>query len=286
MLSQSNITQKICRTVHIFIKKSNKIFIPIQSQQQQRYYIPSTILLSKFSSSLDPHCPQPLTDDSAYELILTLKDSERLSMKNAIEKYDAFRVKQGFEGQLAANRWRSRFGRPAKMPALGEVDPSGSYCKVPDDWLRKKSAEKAKAPSTSELWKIFMVNAVPFIGFGFLDNFTMIIAGDYIEHAFGLFMCISTMAAAGLGNTISDVIGIGSAYYVERLSEMLGLKAPNLTPVQMDMKTSRRAGNMGRIFGITLGCLIGMFPLLFIDTKKKTIEDNDIKTAPDTTANT
>ncbi|XP_055372054.1 transmembrane protein 65, partial [Condylostylus longicornis] len=179
------------------------------------------------------------------------------------------------KGELAAHKWRSRFGRPSKIPAF-DPDPTGSYCAIPVDWLKRKLAEKAPPPSTQDLWKIFMVNAVPFIGFGFLDNFTMIIAGDYIEHCFGMFMCISTMAAAGLGNTISDVLGIGSAYYVERGCEMLGLKAPDLTPIQMDMKSSRRAGNMGRIFGITAGCLIGMFPLLFIDsTKKKDDEKKD-----------
>jgi hypothetical protein len=42
-----------------------------------------------------------------------------------------------------------------------------------------------------------IINALPFIGFGFLDNFTMIIAGDYIEHSIGIVMTISTMAAAG-----------------------------------------------------------------------------------------
>lgn len=41
-------------------------------------------------------------------------------------------------GQLAAFRWRSKFGRPAGVPSLGEVDPTGSYCAVPDDWLLRK----------------------------------------------------------------------------------------------------------------------------------------------------
>lgn len=61
-------------------------------------------------------------------------------------------------------------------------------------------------------------------------------------------MCISTMAAAGLGNTISDVLGIGSAYYVERGCEYLGLKPPDLTPIQMEMKSSRRAANYVSFF--------------------------------------
>ena len=56
-------------------------------------------------------------------------------------------------------------------------------------------------------------------------------------------MCISTMAAAALGNTISDVIGIGSAFYVERAVEACGFKPPKLTPVQLSMKISRRSAN-------------------------------------------
>lgn len=41
-------------------------------------------------------------------------------------------------GQLAAIRWRSKLGRPSKIPSLGEVDPTGTYCPMPDDWLNRK----------------------------------------------------------------------------------------------------------------------------------------------------
>lgn len=139
-------------------------------------------------------------------------------------------------------------------------------------------AEAEPTPSTRDLMKLGLVNALPFIGFGFLDNFTMIIAGDYIEHTLGLFMCISTMAAAALGNTISDVIGIGSAFYVEKLAEMSGVRPPKLTPIQLEMKASRRAANMGRVWGITIGCLLGMCPLLFMKDEDK---DGDKKKAAD-----
>lgn len=74
----------------------------------------------------------------------------------------------------------------------------------------------------------------------------MIIAGDYIEHSLGMIMTISTMAAAALGNTISDVLGIGSAVYVERFVEIIGIRSPDLTPVQLEMKSARRASNMVR----------------------------------------
>lgn len=52
------------------------------------------------------------------------------------------------------------------------------------------------------------------------------------------------MAAAALGNTISDVIGIGSAFYVEKLAEMSGVKPPKMSPIQLEMKASRRAANL------------------------------------------
>lgn len=74
-----------------------------------------------------------------------------------------------------------------------------------------------------------------------------IIAGDYIEYSLGTFMTISTMAAAALGNTISDVLGIGSAVYVERIVEIIGIKPPDLTPIQLEMKSARRASNLVRI---------------------------------------
>ncbi|KAK9513007.1 hypothetical protein O3M35_001298 [Rhynocoris fuscipes] len=57
-------------------------------------------------------------------------------------------------------------------------------------------------------------------------------------------MVISTMAAAALGNTLSDILGLGSAYYVEQLAAKVGVKPPALSPVQLDMPTSRFAANL------------------------------------------
>lgn len=92
----------------------------------------------------------------------------------------------------------------------------------------------------------FLVNAVPFVGFGFLDNFFMIIAGDYIEGSIGVYMCLSTMAAAALGNTISDVFGLGLAHYVEKFCFFIGIEAPELTPTQQNMSITQRAGSFVR----------------------------------------
>jgi len=46
-------------------------------------------------------------------------------------------------------------------------------------------------PSSKECRICFVHNAVPFIGFGFLDNVVMIVAGDYIDSTLGVAFNIS-----------------------------------------------------------------------------------------------
>ena len=75
--------------------------------------------------------------------------------------------------------------------------------------------------------------AVPFVGFGLCDNAVMIMAGESIETALGVGLGLSTMAAAGFGNTVSDVVGIGLSSKIETFAERLGFQAPqNLTQAQ------------------------------------------------------
>lgn len=82
------------------------------------------------------------------------------------------------------------------------------------------------------------------------------------------------MAAAALGNTISDILGIGSAFYVERLANRIGYSPPKLSPIQMEMSCSRNSANIGRVLGVTLGCILGMCPLLFLNKKQKEDSEN------------
>jgi hypothetical protein len=122
-------------------------------------------------------------------------------------------------------------------------------------------------PTFSQLRQVFIHQSLPFVGFGFLDNLIMIIAGDYIDATIGVTLGISTMAAAGLGNALSDVAGIGSAYYVEQFAAKIGVKTPKLSLVQLQMPRTRWSIQLGRAFGVAIGCVIGMFPLLFLPTK-------------------
>ncbi|EKX52731.1 hypothetical protein GUITHDRAFT_150638 [Guillardia theta CCMP2712] len=114
-----------------------------------------------------------------------------------------------------------------------------------------------------QLWLVGTASAVPFIGFGFMDNAIMILAGEIIELKIGAIFSISTMAAAAIGNLISDVAGVGMGSYVEKVARKIGFKEPNLSPEQMDLRSTQIASNAGAAFGVSLGCFLGMFPLLF-----------------------
>ncbi|XP_039479901.1 uncharacterized protein C03B8.3 isoform X1 [Drosophila santomea] len=221
---------------------------------------------SKFSTHLSM--------DRAMELLCNLDDEERSNLRSALGRLDADKEKKLYESQLAFGSWRTRFGRLSNKTELGQVI-AGTFCAVPDDWLRKKLVETAASPTAGQLYSIFFVNAVPFVAFGFLDNFIMIMAGEYIEYYLGHFITLSTMAAAGLGNTISDILGITMATYVENGCQILGLKQPNLTPAQFELKSSKRSSSYGRIVGITVGCLLGMCPLWYMDEKADKVNVTD-----------
>ncbi|KAK3795559.1 hypothetical protein RRG08_013284 [Elysia crispata] len=92
--------------------------------------------------------------------------------------------------------------------------------------------------------------------------------GEYIDVTLGAAFGISTMAAAALGNLISDVGGLGSAHYVETLAARVGVRNPHLSPEQVEMRRTKWASNLGKFIGVTVGCLLGMFPLLFFNDKK------------------
>lgn len=96
-------------------------------------------------------------------------------------------------------------------------------------------------------------------------------AGEYIDTYFGAVLGISTMAAAALGNWLSDLAGVGTAHYVEYVFSKFGVRSPALLPEQVDMKQTRWASNVGRAVGISIGCILGMFPLLFMKGR----EDED-----------
>ncbi|XP_059366134.1 transmembrane protein 65-like [Carassius carassius] len=143
-----------------------------------------------------------------------------------------------------------------------------------------QGSEDSSPPTAAQLRYILLHNAIPFIGFGFLDNAIMIAAGTQIELSIGLTLGISTMAAAALGNLVSDLAGLGLAGYVEALAARFGMQIPDLTPKQVDMWQTRVTSHMGKAIGVAIGCILGMFPLLFLSDDEEEKKEKKMKNHP------
>ncbi|XP_054007894.1 uncharacterized protein LOC128891939 isoform X1 [Hylaeus anthracinus] len=245
--------QKLCRVNSILLGKCLSPPFALDTWTVQRTCHGNKSKVDNF--------PGTLSKQQAKELTAKLTSEEREHFLSALQECKSEEDKAGYQRQLAAFRWCNELGRPTKIPSLGDVDATGKYCRVPDDWLLRKYVENVPGPTTKNLVLVAIANAIPFIGFGFLDNFIMIIAGDQIEMILNKKFPISTMAAAALGNTVSDIIGIGSVHYVEIFAHKIGFQAPKLTSIELNLPKTKLAANLGRVVGVTIGCLIGMTPI-------------------------
>lgn len=124
---------------------------------------------------------------------------------------------------------------------------------------------ESDAATNTQLRQLFLRTMAPYIGFGIVDNGLMVISGEMIDLYLGTMFGISTMAAAALGNAFSNGIGMGCHGVIERAASAIGLKDPKLTMDQMKQSKVHLVKTGASIVGIITGCLIGMFPLLFMN---------------------
>jgi len=121
---------------------------------------------------------------------------------------------------------------------------------------------------------VAVTKGLPFVAFGFFDNIIMITAGEQIDLMFGAKLGLSSMAAAGLGNTVADVVGINISHSIENRFKKVDGFAPKLTKAQWTMPQTKRAKWLGCAIGMASGCLLGLTPLLFLDGPKKESADH------------
>ena len=112
--------------------------------------------------------------------------------------------------------------------------------------------EASSPPTAKQLFHVMLRNGVPFVGFGFLDNAGMIIFGEYIDDTIGAAFRLSTMASAGLGNAVSDVLGLGFGKVIESISIRLGLPdpkvcVPRVPPPSHSSRLTPAGGRVGRM---------------------------------------
>lgn len=93
------------------------------------------------------------------------------------------------------------------------------------------------------------------------------------------------MCAAAIGNIISDICGVAFGTVIEdtvasfsksieKLSrgKLTMPPMPKLTHEQRNLRSVRFSNQLGCALGLTVGCIIGMFPLLFFEDEKKVVE--------------
>jgi len=133
----------------------------------------------------------------------------------------------------------------------------------------EQTVGKAVPPAIKD-W--FVRFASKFIGsfiFGFIDNFIMVIAGSFIDKGIAVMLggAGGAMFAAGLGNTISDVVGQLGSEKIESTMNAMGLDVQAVSDEQMKEAPSwmRFLDKNAGVIGIALGCLVGLFPLAFLE---------------------
>ena len=144
-------------------------------------------------------------------------------------------------------------------------------------------------PTNEQLKIVAMHQAIPFVGFGIMDNAILILAGETIDIYLGLTLGISTMCAAAIGNIISDVAGVAFGTVIEdallRWSKKIESitkgrvklpPLPKLSHEQRNLRSVRLSGQLGCALGLTVGCVIGMFPLLFFSSDKES-DDSEVE---------
>jgi len=182
------------------------------------------------------------------------------------EEFDKFLEREEFlkkfyrRGFMRSTAFREKYEQGAAVDNVdGDVEPSKP---IPVSLIRDD-------PALWQLNALFIRSAVPFFCFGFVDNFIMLTAGDFIDVQLGGRFHLSTLAAAGFGNLFSDVAGIGLGGIIEEMSTKLGLPDPRMTYTQLQSAKSRAVRHAATVIGIALGCLAGMVPLWFLPEHEK-----------------
>ncbi|EPY32691.1 hypothetical protein STCU_01797 [Strigomonas culicis] len=160
------------------------------------------------------------------------------------------------------NHWfHSAMKRKQEERKKKGVEPSAAETLVKEE----RTIDPTKSIPVSVLCLIGLEAGLPFVGFGFLDNATMLLAGDFIDGTLGFYLNCSVLASAAMGNVCSGLLGMQVHGLIDKAVQKLNFDTPVLTDEQMKDRRVFFAGHMGGTFGIMIGLILGMCPLLFID---------------------
>ncbi|OEU10536.1 hypothetical protein FRACYDRAFT_271072 [Fragilariopsis cylindrus CCMP1102] len=118
-----------------------------------------------------------------------------------------------------------------------------------------------------QIQSVFLSATIPMIGFGFMDNFVMITAGNAIDNSIGVQMGLATMTAAAIGQVVSDVSGV---MFGDTLSRVFKISSAQLTETQRKFAVVRRLRLAGAVLGVITGCTLGATALYFVPDRDTT----------------
>ena len=153
---------------------------------------------------------------------------------------------QHFDAILAkAPKAAEELSQASGAPAGAAASESASDPAVPLDEVPR--------PTSLQLRRLAVMSGMPFIGFGFLDNALMLLAGDFFDTYLGATLALSTLAAAALGNMVGDTLGIVLGGTVESIAMRMGVPDPNLTAEQRQLNIVQVYKTGSSIVGILIG---------------------------------
>ncbi|CCW60244.1 unnamed protein product [Phytomonas sp. EM1] len=179
--------------------------------------------------------------------------------------------------EWALNSWKHRRHHPADdtttvdqhtassredLEPRSQLDVSTKGVDIPAASVQKNVPQNDSGYIPWPLYLRLLFNSsLPFMAFGILDNSTLIIASDAVDHSLSETLGLTSLAAAGVGGIISGVAGIQVHGLAERWTR---ITPPILTKSQCNSRSFERSTNIGNTIGIITGLVIGMLPLLFI----------------------
>ena len=123
-----------------------------------------------------------------------------------------------------------------------------------------------------QIQSVFLSATIPMIGFGFMDNFVMITAGNAIDNSIGVQMGLATMTAAAIGQVVSDVSGV---MFGDTLSRVFKISSAQLTETQRKLASVRRLRLAGAVLGVITGCTLGATALYFVPNRDTSTTSNN-----------
>eukprot|EP00297_Palpitomonas_bilix_P013635 CAMPEP_0113894860 /NCGR_PEP_ID=MMETSP0780_2-20120614/16996_1 /TAXON_ID=652834 /ORGANISM="Palpitomonas bilix" /LENGTH=354 /DNA_ID=CAMNT_0000885535 /DNA_START=384 /DNA_END=1444 /DNA_ORIENTATION=- /assembly_acc=CAM_ASM_000599 len=206
-------------------------------------------LLSHFDDIVDadPHLWSAIVrslDPASRQALFYLIERNRAAVINTMKRRVRLVEREGMMRWEEIQTWSEGEFEKMDVNSDGVITREEFYA-----FLKRKREESCSSPSLSQLTHLAVLNGVPFIGFGFLDNAIMIGAGEYIDYTIGLTLGLSTMAAAALGNLLSDVAGVGMGGTIEAFASKLGIPETTLSQAQQKTRAAMFAKGFGSAFG-------------------------------------